>query len=375
MKIKPFNGICSKQNSGITNMILKRLALVVLGIVGMFVVMEGVFRMISPIPGPCPLGDRSPYLYMPDKRHDHVWSASKQTNEIRIAVIGDSFTVGSGVQVDDRYANRLESMLNMKDGVPDVDVDVFAKCGTSTFQQVALLDEALKWEPQIVILGICLNDMEDWSKADELERWRKPLIPQVPPAWIARPLHCSRALTWLYGRIEEMIAHRNELRYYRRLYNPAYSGVTRFRDALSMMNNKCRKAHIAFVPVIFPLLSEPFQKGRYPFEYAHESIHRLCDELNIQCLDLLSHFRVASPDRLQVIPGFDPHPNEIAHRMIAESVLLYLISNHFLPPSYSPALSPGGVLLERIWHETIRRMEDPLCCGTSTQNHVARKKL
>ena len=345
--------------------IVKRLLLVVLGIVSTLVVLEFVLRLMPIIPGPSPLGDRSTFLFMPDKRHDHTWSVNDDpTNQIRIAVIGDSFTVGSGVQVDDRYANRLESMLNMKDEVPDVDVDVFAKCGTSTFQQIDLLEEALKWKPKIVILGICLNDMEDWAKAEELDRWRTPLMPLVPPDWIARPLHCSKALTWIYGRIEQMGPHRNELRYYRRLYKPNYSGVKRFQTAISEMNDKCQKAHVAFVPVIFPLLSEPFQKGRYPFEYAHDAIHSRCDELHLPYLDLLPRFRNASPDRLQVIPGFDPHPNEIAHRMAAESILSYLISRKLLPESYQPALLPSGALLERIWHETIQRMEDPLNTGT-----------
>ena len=344
--------------------IAKKLLLGLIGIVGTLMVMECFLRWVPHIPRPNPLADRSAYFYMADKRHDHVWSSPGQSNEIRIAVIGDSFTVGSGVQVDDRYANRLESMLNMKNDLPDVDVDVFAQCGTSTYQQIALLEKALKWKPQIVILGICLNDMEDFTNSGELERWRKPLMPLVPPDWISRPLHCSRALTWIYSRMEQMVAHHNELRYYRRLYKPKYSGVKRFRDAISVMNEKCQAAHVAFVPVIFPLLSEPFQKGRYPFEYAHESIHHGCDELNIGYLDLLPRFRDASPDRLQVIPEFDPHPNEIAHRMIAESVLLYLISQHLLPSSYSPALAPGGIILERIWHETIQKLEDPLSVGT-----------
>jgi len=140
--------------------------------------------------------------------------------------------------------------------------------------------------------------------------------------------------------------------------------VKRFQTAISEMNDKCQKAHVAFVPVIFPLLSEPFQKGRYPFEYAHDAIHSRCDELHLPYLDLLPRFRNASPDRLQVIPGFDPHPNEIAHRMAAESILSYLISRKLLPESYQPALLPSGALLERIWHETIQRMEDPLNTGT-----------
>ena len=343
---------------------VERMVLVALAIVASLATMECFLRLMPSVPGPSPLGDRSSSLYLPDEGHDHVCRPLRSTNSVRIAIIGDSFTLGSGVQTDDRYGSRLERLLNMRSGVPEVEVRVFALCGTSTFQQISLLDESLKWRPQIVILGICLNDTEDWGNPNELQRWRTPLRPQVPSAWIARPLRCSKVLTWIYGRIEQMVAHQNELRYYRRLYKPAYSGVAKFRDSIALMNDECRQAHAAFVPMIFPLLSEPLQKDRYPFEYAHNAIHRRCDELHVEYLDLLPRFRDASPDRLQVIPGFDPHPNEIAHRMAAESILLFLIDRHLLSPGYSPAISPGGQLLERIWHATIQRVKDPLSTGT-----------
>jgi len=308
---------------------------------------------------PSGLRDRSLDFFLQQDQREHPWSRG-ETNVLRIAVIGDSFTAGAGVQADDRYADRLERLLNMKDGMPPAEVRVYAQCGTSTFQQIELLDEALTWKPHVVVLGICLNDMEDWSNPKELMRWREGLMPEVPPPWLAAALRRSRALNWLYARVGAAVAAREDLRYYRRLYKPSYSGVARFRDAIRIMNDKCREAHAAFVPMIWPLLSEPFDKGRYPFEYAHEAIRRRCMELDIRYLDLLPCFRGASPERLQVIPSVDPHPNEIAHRMASEALLKFLLSEGDVVRGYAPEQHIAGNIQHQIWEETVQRMHGVL---------------
>ena len=175
----------------------------------------------------------------------------------------------------------------MKTGLGPVEVGCFRR-GTSTFQQIELVEEALKRKAHIVVLGICLNDMEDWAAPEELEQWRSPLLPNVPPLWLARALRYSRALSWIYTTTQQAEVHRRELRYYQKLYNLSYTGVGRFREAIKIMNAKCHEAHAVFIPMIFPLLSEKFQKGSYPFEYAHEAMHRRCDEMHIQYLGISS---------------------------------------------------------------------------------------
>ena len=344
--------------------IVNRLLLVVLSFAGALAVMEVVLRVVPRTPEPDPMGDRSRFFYAPDDGRKHAWS-HKSANEIRIAVVGDSFTEGVGVPFDYRYANCLERLLNMRTGLPNVEVRVFSLCGTSTFQQIGLLEEALKWKANIVILGICLNDMEDWAAPKELMRWRSTLLPRVPTHWLAGVFRFSRALSWIYTTTQQAEAHWGELLYYRRLYNSSYKGVRRFRESIEIMNIKCREANVVFLPMIFPLLSEKFQKGCYPFEYAHEAIHSRCEELNIKYLDLLPAFRGASPDRMQVIPGFDPHPNEIAHRMAAETLLLYLLDQGVIPKEYKPLECPSQMVLRTRWMQTIQRMEYPLSMGTN----------
>jgi len=331
-----------------------RLLLAAFSVLSVLVVMELLLRLFPPPQGPSPLGDRSSIYYLPDDECRHPWSNGK-TNSLRIAVIGDSFAAGAGVQWDDRYAERLERLLNMKTGMPPVEVHLHAKHGTSTFQQVALLDEALKWKPNIVILGICLNDMEDWAKPEELKLLRRRFLSDPPKA-----LRHSRALGWIYLKLMWAECGRMEHRYFRRLYDPSYSGFKRFSEAISIMNDKCAKADATFIPVIFPLLAdtESFRKGRYVFEYAHAAIGRRCDELKIRYLDLLPAFHEAAPDRLTVISQFDPHPNEIAHRMAAETILTFLLDTGLIPPGYKPTERASAMEQRRKWQEAVQKLGD-----------------
>jgi hypothetical protein len=237
---------------------------------------------------------------------------------------------------------------------------VYALAGTSTFQQIGLLEEALTWKPRLVVLGVCLNDTEDWANPKELDRWREKLLPRVPDRWLARVLSFSRALNWIYTHAQAAEAQRTDLRYYRRLYNPSYSGFHRFCEALEIMNDKCGQTDAVLIPTIFPLLSDTFREGHYPYEYVHVAIRGRCEELHIPCLDLLPIFRGASPARVQVIPGFDPHPNEIAHRMAAEALLRFLLDRGFVEPAYKPPERASEMNLRRIWERTIQRVQDPL---------------
>ena len=342
----------------------KGLLLAVVSVVSVLAILELGLRVLPKKPTPDPMGDRSLYFYAPDAEHEHPWSHGR-TNDIRIAVIGDSFTEGVGVQLDYRYANCLERLLNMKAGLPDVMVKVFSLSGSSTFQQLSLLDEAMKWKANIVVLGICLNDMEDWANPKELMEWREQLMPSIPPSWIANILGHSRILSLLYTKEQQAAANRGEIRYYQRLYVKTYSGVGRFREAIALMNSECREAHATFVPMIFPLLSEPFQQGRYPFDFAHEAIQNRCKELHLDYLDLLPAFRNVASERVQVIPGYDPHPNEIAHRIAAETLLQYLLDHKIISRKFKPDERASQMALRDIWKQTIHRLEDPISEGRS----------
>lgn len=343
---------------------LKKLGVTMAGIAVPLLILEIAMRLAGAGQAPS-LGknyDRSRFRYRPSGARQNPW-AQGATNVLRIAVIGDSISNGAGVQKDDTYGFRLGRFLNMNEGQTPAEVRVYAKGGTSTYMQLDFLEEALKYDPDVVILGICLNDTEDWTRPKDFMRWRDERMPRVPGPKLAFLLKHSRALNWIYKKAEDRRCNAAFLRSFEKLYDPEYSGWKRFTRALHEFQTRCRSRGITFVAVIFPELS---RVDDYPFDYVHERIRAALAEEQAFTLDLLPDFRGKNPDRLQAVPNIDGHPNEIGHRIAAESIFEFLLANRLIDPGYLPVHRTGDG--NAFWKRVADRMQNPAGEAERTDN-------
>ncbi len=299
--------------------------------------------------------DRSSIYYHVDDVRLHPWSNLLEKPR-RIAIVGDSFTRGVGVQIHDRFSSKLEQMLNVNENAMPIRVDVFDEPGTSTFQQIDLVNQALQLSPELIILSICLNDTEDWTRPKELEDWRKQMLPVHQKGAFASLIELSHFMNWIYNKFLMVSARKGYINYYKNIYNPSYSGWKRFTLATTMMRDACRNAGINFVIVINPLLSDRFDQGHYPFEFAHEAIRLHLENEKIQYIDALLRFRNTFHLRMTAIPIIDPHPSEIAHRIIAETLFDFLFDIDFLEPEYVLRWRETEVTLPEHWKRAAEEM-------------------
>lgn len=297
--------------------------------------------------------DRSFRLYGPEHTRQHPHSGFS-TNVQHIAVVGDSITMGAGNHRFDRFATRLEWLLNLNDGVPPIEVEVFAK-PTATYQQSRLLEKALDYNPSLVIFVVHLNDTEDWSAAQVFLKLREAMGLRVLPHAF-RPLAEHSALVrQIWRREEEARQERAMIKYYDFLYADHYSGMVKFQKALPRFRDLCAQHHATMIVVLFPLLNVDHQPGRYPFERMHAIVRGICDKDGIPFLDLLDAYRSADASRVENILLLDGHPNEIGHRIAADAIFDFLLDQKLVDASYRPRRSEDpGLILK--WQKKLRVM-------------------
>lgn len=84
----------------------------------------------------------------------------KNTDKLRIALIGDSYTQGTGVNKrEHEYDYQLQKMLNEDENFPEAQVIKFAGDPFNSFQEfIVMKDLVLDYHPDIIVLQFCAND-------------------------------------------------------------------------------------------------------------------------------------------------------------------------------------------------------------------------
>ena len=139
-----------------------------------------------------------------------------------------------------------------------------------------------------------------------------------------------RTLKFALERMHAARTRDDYARYFNHLFNDPRT-LYPFTNALRDIINSTKKAHKPLVSVVFPLFGLPLD-DKYPFYKLHERMDDFMKQYKIPHLDVSRIYDGIPLERLQVIPGVDRHPNEIAHRMAAERIYLFLEERKLIPP-------------------------------------------
>jgi hypothetical protein len=99
--------------------------------------------------------------------------------------------------------------------------------------------------------------------------------------------------------------------------DPNREGWERTQRYLRIMNRTLQRRGGGFLVAQWPLLIG--LQGNYPFEEPTAAVSRACDDARIPRVDLLRVLRGRPEASLWVSPT-DRHPNEVAHRLVAEAL-------------------------------------------------------
>lgn len=279
--------------------------------------------------------DRPSVYFVPEASRsvrDNNYTETKPENTFRIGVIGDSFAFGFNNLYDDAFPKRLERILNLNLNQRKVEVINFGTPGLSSKQEVPWVETAIeKYGVDVLLLDVTLNDAE-------LMPYQSPrgsLSERMNGGMLRGGIYDSwKGLAFVMTRLENWKTHREYVEYFQGLYTDP-KGLSEFENALQQIGSRCEKANVKLLAVIFPLFAKPLDET-YPFRNLHEKIAHILQEKNISSLDLLPSYQGMNNERLQAIPGVDPHPSEIAHRIAAEVLLAKLAELHYLPDEVVP---------------------------------------
>lgn len=228
-----------------------------------------------------------------DRQHD----LTKPPGTTRIACLGDSVTFGFLVDHTNSYPSRLEASL-AESGIK-AEVFNIALPGWSIRQQRI----ARKYHPDLVILGVCLNDIPEMQN-----NLLKP-----PAPWLANLYRRSQLLRAIYRPQEREIGNVEELFIAPDAPN-VLRGWERYLHELDGLAADLAESKIPALLVAFPF--------RFQLDSGHaspppqERLRRRCSALGINFADPLPALRRAGPDAFLDHDHLSPDGAEIVARYL-----------------------------------------------------------
>ena len=253
----------------------------------------------------------------------------------RILVVGDSFAWGDGVHLEDTFAHRLETRLDVVSRGRDFEVVNWSRPGWNTvveYRSVEANIDAIS--PDLLLLAFVLNDPEPFNP-QKVAKLRKGLRRREPRDRLSVYLQQhSQLYALVWERIENTRIRRAYTAYYLSLFDgPDWNNCLR---SLEKFRDLTHGRSIPMVLLVFPIFDSPMDNS-YSYGALHDKMRKTGESLGIPVLDLLEAYRGVNVYRLAVVPYTDAHPNELGHRIAADTILDYLVRGRLIPRvNYKP---------------------------------------
>lgn len=244
----------------------------------------------------------------------------------RVLFLGDSFTRGSGLKDRNRRFTHLLAQRLSSPAASQPAVELFnaAVGGSSPVDWEGYLDRAKsRFEPDVVVAVFFLRDGTALSTSYRFNLERLQRIEDEESSAFVRSLaEHSVAVRWFRARRAEQRLSGQLVEEIRRAYLGSAEETAvwvRQQQALIELRDRCPPG-TRFALVIFPMLAS---LGDYPFFEVEDEIVRFAARHRIDVFSLTGGFLGRDERRLWVAPD-DQHPNEVAHRIAADTLEPFL---------------------------------------------------
>jgi len=285
-----------------------------------------------------------------DCMRDRSYPVTKPEGTVRIACVGDSICYGWQVKRSETYAKRLEAALNRQaaPGGPVFEVLNFGVVGYNATQVVEnVRTRALKYDPDVILYGYCLNDPEDYSfEFDALRKrltaaendyldwvldrgagWarRSRLYTLIRYAWESRTAAGARRDSTLPQGPMDLWAG-DHADYFVALHEGAASWG-RVEAALTDLAEISRERRIPVYVVIFPIFKD---LDAYPLAAVHDKVRAAAEGGGLTVVDLLGEYESAERAGESIVRDL-AHPSEKGHAIASAAMLRLLRAGGQVP--------------------------------------------
>ena len=243
---------------------------------------------------------------------DRHYARPKPLGTFRVAVVGDSLTMGTGVVIEEVYHARLERSFNDEFERPRFEFLNFGVSGYQLPQYLAVIEEKVPaWEPDLILIGLSSNDHI------YLERARRSAKGPYRVKPVTNPFFEIHLVPWIQSIGKNA----------RRGAGPEARLAPAFRDHLERYLARIAAATDALgVPALLVYLNS----ARHPFGRVIDAIAEIAAETGLPFVDASSAFPNLPHPRFWIYPA-DGHPNGAAHALFAERLGRELRERDLLP--------------------------------------------
>lgn len=224
----------------------------------------------------------------------------KPRNIKRVLVLGDSITMGWGAEFKDIYTSRLEALLN-KNALINYEVINTAVGNYNSVCELWTLRKYLGLQPDFIILGFYINDLEDVPRLSRLN-------------------YLIRKHSFLYAFISARIINIKHRFSYKKYYNGLYEDKKLTQRAKKAISEMIEIANSNSIPFVFLNIPELHGFKDYYFKETQRFVQDIAkDHPEIVLIDLLDVLGDIEAEEFWV-SSEDPHPNVDFHKIIAMTI-------------------------------------------------------
>jgi lysophospholipase L1-like esterase len=249
-----------------------------------------------------------------------ISATAPRGTKARILGLGDSQAQGQGVRFEDTMYAQLAALIGQSHRPTTIKNVAVSGYDLDEISARYALEARDPEQYDLVIYAMVLDDFGlERTEIDGLD------FIQFQPGYTYDTWRARSATYNFFAHIKEQweLSEKTTQSYINSFQG---SNLSERGDKLNTLAKAVKADGAELVVVVLPLL---YDFEHYPFTAVHEALAQLSQKNDIQMVDALEALRAQKAKDLWVHP-IDHHPNEVAHRLVAQAVYSHLLDQDLL---------------------------------------------